>query len=77
MRVRDNGKGINPKILDPGGRDGNYGLAGIRERAELVDGTLEIWSEVDSGTEVELIIPGSVAYAKSPDRRSRAFWKKS
>ena len=40
-------------------------MAGMHERAKLVGGTLSVWSEVDSGTEVELMIPASVAYAKS------------
>jgi nitrate/nitrite-specific signal transduction histidine kinase len=43
-------------------------LHGMRERAKLVGGDLAIWSEADSGTEVELSIPASKAYAKT--RRS-------
>jgi hypothetical protein len=42
----------------------------MRERAKLVGGKLTIWSEVDSGTEIELMIPSSRAYAKS----TRPFW---
>jgi signal transduction histidine kinase len=38
----------------------------MNERARLVGGQLDVWSEIDSGTEVELIIPNSSAYAKSP-----------
>jgi signal transduction histidine kinase len=36
LLVRDNGKGIGPKVLDEGGREGHYGLGGMRERAKLV-----------------------------------------
>src|SRR5262249_16307906 len=36
MLVRDNGKGIEPHILDAGHRDGHHGLPGMRERATLV-----------------------------------------
>ena len=36
--VRDNGKGIDPKVLAEGGREGHYGLAGVHERAKLVGG---------------------------------------
>jgi signal transduction histidine kinase len=65
LRVRDDGKGIDAEAV--GGRtyEGHYGMAGMDERAKLVGGTLSVWSELDSGTEAELTIPASVAYAKS------------
>ena len=69
LRVRDDGKGIDPRVLGEGGRAGHHGLPGLRERARLVGGELAIWSELDSGTEIELSIPGSVAFAKSSDPR--------
>jgi signal transduction histidine kinase len=65
LRIRDDGKGIDPKVLAGGGVTGHYGLAGMHERAAILGGTLTIWSELDSGTEAELIIPASIAYAKS------------
>jgi len=65
LRVRDDGKGIDPKILAAGGRDGHHGLPGMQERARLVGGKLTLSSELDSGTAAELTIPASVAYAKS------------
>ncbi len=34
------------------------------ERAKLVGGKLAVWSELDCGAEIELTIPGSVAYPK-------------
>src|SRR6266404_4729084 len=73
LRVRDDGKGINQNVVDAGGREGHFGLAGMRERAELVGGNLAIWSELDSGTEIELTIPASVAYAKPPSARRSIF----
>lgn len=48
-----------------GGLEGHYGLPGMRERAELAGGKLTVRSKLDSGTEVELTIPASLAYAKS------------
>lgn len=66
LQVRDNGQGIHSDILVEGGRAGRYGLAGMRERAKLIGGELEIRSELNSGTEVALSIPGSLAFAKSP-----------
>jgi signal transduction histidine kinase/ligand-binding sensor domain-containing protein len=61
LRVRDDGKGIDEEILrsQP---VGHFGLHGMRERAEIVGGQLDVWSKVDSGTQVELSIPGSIAY---------------
>ena len=68
--IRDNGKGIDPKVLDAGEREGHYGLPGMRERAKLAGGRLVIKSRVNSGTETEIIIPAALAYAKprSPSR---------
>lgn len=76
LRVRDDGKGIGHEVLRGDGREGHYGLSGMKERAKLVGGKLTIWSEVDSGTEIELIIPASRAYGK-PTRRFWSFGKRS
>jgi signal transduction histidine kinase len=69
LRVRDDGKGIDPRVLGDGGRAGHHGLPGLHERAQLVGGRLAIRSEPASGTEIELSIPGAVAFAKSPGAR--------
>jgi len=76
VRVRDDGKGISPDVLRADGRQSQYGLPGMQERAELVGGKLTIWSEVGNGTEVELTIPASTVYAR-PARRFWYFGKKS
>ena len=76
LRVRDDGKGIGPEVLRGDGREGHYGLHGMKERAKLVGGKLTIWSEVDGGTEIELIISASRAYGK-PTRRFWYFGKRS
>ena len=68
LRVRDDGKGIDPAVLSRQGSEGHYGLPGMRERATIVAAKLTVWSEVDAGTEVELRIPADAAYATS--RRS-------
>jgi signal transduction histidine kinase len=69
LRVRDDGKGIDVKYLDEQGRAGHYGLRGMRERAKLMGGKLAVWSEFDSGTQVELSVPASRAYEIPPARR--------
>jgi signal transduction histidine kinase/ligand-binding sensor domain-containing protein len=69
LRVRDDGKGMDDETIrrEPAG---HFGLPGMRERAEIVGGRLEVWSKIDSGTQIELNIPGAIAYGVSP-RRSR------
>jgi ligand-binding sensor domain-containing protein/signal transduction histidine kinase len=69
LRVRDDGRGIDAKHLNEDGRPGHFGLRGMRERAKLMGGKLAVWSELDSGTEVELRIPASRAYETSRVRR--------
>ena len=72
LRVRDDGKGIDQQIVDAGSSAGHYGLTGMRERAELLNGRLSLWSDVGAGTELELTVAGSVAYANraADSRRS-------
>jgi nitrate/nitrite-specific signal transduction histidine kinase len=61
--VRDNGKGIDPQLLKQGvGRQGHFGLEGMRERAAVVGGKLTVWSALDAGTEIELTVPAGNAY---------------
>jgi hypothetical protein len=71
--VRDNGGGIDPQILSKG-RDGHWGLSGMRERAERIHATLRVWSNESSGTEVELTIPGSIAFQNRHPRRWFPRW---
>jgi signal transduction histidine kinase len=71
VRVRDDGRGIDPEILRAG-RDGHWGLSGMRERAERIGGTLRVWSGPGAGTEVELSIPGHVAFHPA---HSRGAWE--
>jgi len=69
LRVRDDGAGIDPKVLANYGLDGHYGLRGMPERAAVIGGELAVWSEVGAGTEVELRVPAGRVYAQ-PSRRS-------
>jgi ligand-binding sensor domain-containing protein/signal transduction histidine kinase len=67
LRIRDDGTGITPDITEQGSA-GHYGLAGMRERARQIGSKLVILSGPETGTEVELSVPGSVAYAKQQRR---------
>jgi len=70
LRVRDDGKGLDSEVFAEG-RSGHWGLQGMRERAKLLGGQLEVWSELDSGTEIQLSIPASNAYLTSAPRQTR------
>ena len=80
LRFRDDGVGLDPKILREGRRDNHWGLPGMRERAKKIGAHIEIWSRNGAGTEIEVWIPASVAYLttkKGPSSRLVLvrFWK--
>jgi len=75
LRVRDDGAGIAPAILEEG-RSGHYGLPGMRERARQLGAKLTIWSGMGAGTEIELSIPGPIAYTVPPRPRWRLSRRK-
>jgi signal transduction histidine kinase len=58
MTVRDDGRGFDVRrVAEDPRKVGSYGLVGMRERAELMGGTLEIVSQSLEGTVVTLIGP--------------------
>jgi signal transduction histidine kinase/ligand-binding sensor domain-containing protein len=67
IRVRDDGVGIDKAVLSNGHPD-HWGLAGMRERARAIRAELNIWSREAAGTEVELVIPGSIVYPREETR---------
>jgi len=74
LRIRDDGRGIDSKMLEPTGRPDHWGIPGIRERAQRIGSRLEFWSEAGAGTEVELTVPAAIAYGKPQHgRRFRLF----
>jgi signal transduction histidine kinase/ligand-binding sensor domain-containing protein len=74
LRIRDDGRGIDPKILQSG-RPGHIGLAAMRERADRIGAQLDIISGPDAGTEIELSVPGSQAYRGLVDEPAwRRLW---
>jgi signal transduction histidine kinase len=62
LRVRDDGVGMESRLLARGRRDGHWGLPGMRERTRELGGRFTVWSELRQGTEIEASIPGQVAY---------------
>lgn len=61
LRVSDNGRGIDSEIGEQG-KEGHFGLRGMRERAERIDSKFTIVSSPESGTTITLTVPGRVAF---------------
>jgi signal transduction histidine kinase/ligand-binding sensor domain-containing protein len=59
---RDNGVGIGDEALASGGKNGHWGLLGMRERSRKIEATFTIDSR-PSGTRIELRVPGRSAFA--------------
>jgi signal transduction histidine kinase len=76
LRIRDDGMGIDPKVLREGGSAGHWGLRGVRERAKRIGAQLEFWSESGAGSEVQLTVPASVAYENSGERVGSKFLRR-
>jgi signal transduction histidine kinase/ligand-binding sensor domain-containing protein len=77
LRIRDDGKGIDPNLRGRAERTGHWGLRGMRERAERLGGELEVWSEPGAGTEIELRVPASLAYETAIKQDSSwLFWRR-
>lgn len=73
MTVTDNGRGISEDVLRSG-RTGHWGMTGMRERADQMGARLAVRSRTGSGTEVELIVPGSIAYKTGPGKGLLGQW---
>ena len=69
VAVRDDGRGIDPAVLESG-REGHWGLIGMRERARRIGAQFKLSSALAAGTEVELSVPGRVAYSAGIERES-------
>lgn len=54
--VRDNGKGIDPRALQPG-QYAHRGLTSIREKTASIGGEIRVWSKQGQGTDVEISVP--------------------
>lgn len=70
LRIRDDGKGIDPKLLDTG-RDGHWGLEGMRERAQQIGAQLDIWSETGAARRWSCVfpVPSRTEQKVAPDER--------
>jgi len=63
VRVSDNGIGIDPAIVDSG-KEGHFGLQGMRERAARIGAKLTLVSSATSGTEITVVVPGGIVFQR-------------
>ncbi len=62
--VKDNGLGFNVKKVSEQGSRESFGLVGMRERVELLEGRMEIESAENQGTTIVIHIPTNVEKGK-------------
>jgi len=62
LTIVDDGKGIEAATIEGQQPASHFGLPGMRERAAIIGGQLDVRSVMGRGTEVELRVPGSNAY---------------
>jgi signal transduction histidine kinase len=70
--VSDNGIGMEPVLLTKG-RDGHFGLGGMRERAERISSKFTLNSTPNAGTVMTLVVPGNVVFRKASATRFERF----
>ena len=66
LRVRDDGVGFDASNAAQLLREGHFGLAGMRERASLVGGSLEVGSMPGHGTTIEVRLPAELYVGTAP-----------
>jgi signal transduction histidine kinase/sugar lactone lactonase YvrE len=74
LSVRDDGRGIDDAVLRDG-REGHWGLRGIRERAVAVGGIASITSPEAGGTEVAVRVPRERAFPGQPTPLGRWWYR--
>jgi len=62
LRISDNGVGIDSEVVEKG-KEGHFGLLGMKERAERIGGKLTLQSSPHSGTTITLVVPGRTAFS--------------
>lgn len=62
LTIVDDGKGIGAATIEGQQPGSHFGLPGMRERAAIIGGQLDVRNAIGRGTEVELRVPGRNAY---------------
>ena len=58
LRVADDGVGMEPAVAERG-KEGHFGLRGMRERAGRIGATLSVTSAPGTGTAIIVTVPGA------------------
>ncbi len=64
LRVSDNGAGIDSEVVEKG-KEGHFGLPGMKERAERIGAKFTLHTSPQSGTTITLVVPGRSAFHTS------------
>jgi signal transduction histidine kinase/ligand-binding sensor domain-containing protein len=75
VMVRDNGCGVDPQVVITG-RDGHWGLSGMRERTERIGGKLRVLSMASAGTEIHLSVPSRLAFEPEFSARKNVWFSR-
>ena len=75
LRVADDGVGMLPPTVERG-KEGHFGLPGIRERASRIGASLSVTSTPGAGTAVVVTVPGRAIFRKARTPRAKRLWSK-
>ncbi len=71
--IQDNGAGFRTEMLEGLLKQrSNFGIVGMKERVELLEGRFELESELGAGTKVSMLIPVNIHKEDQPDDGSEA-----
>ena len=73
LRVADDGIGMDPPTAEHG-KDGHFGLSGMRERASRIGATLSVTSTPGAGTAIVVTVPGRAIFSTAQTRLSARLW---
>lgn len=63
VRIADDGVGMEPAVADAG-KDGHFGLPGMRERVARIGAKLTVVSAPGSGTDIVVVVPGRAIFRR-------------
>ncbi len=63
LRVSDNGAGIDSDVIEKG-KEGHFGLRGMKERAERIGSKFTLSSSPGAGTVITLVAPGRIVFRR-------------
>jgi signal transduction histidine kinase len=64
LSVRDNGIGVGPDIAAKG-KEGHFGVAGMKERAMRIGGSVTLVGDAGAGTVMTLVVAGRLAFRRA------------